>query len=153
MITGDSLGPLAVRETEADLRKRCPRVLHIWVLNGEGEPALALKLGDARIIARMTDTTASGTVRLIGISDPAPQTAEGFGVGTRVSDLLAVHRDMGMISGQSSCVLIFSRSLRGLTFVLRPEDCRTHAMPGKRPLDQLLRPQAKIAEIWIKGSH
>jgi len=152
VIAHDSLGPLAIGQTQAQLRERCQNFLHVWVLDQHGEPALALKLGDSRIIARMSDTMPSSTVRLIDVSDPAPRTAEGFGVGTRVLDILAAHRDPAMISGKESCVLFF-QSLRGLTFVLNPKDCKTHA-PGERVrIEQLFSADAKVTEIWIKGSH
>jgi len=152
LITNDSLGPLLIGETQADLRKRCPHLLHVWVLERDGEPAIALKVGDAHIVARLRDTMPNATVRLIAISDPTPRTAEGFGVGTRALDLVTKHRDETMISGGESCILFF-RSLPGLTFVLNPKDCKRLA-PGKQVhIEQLFSAEAKVTEIWIKGSH
>ena len=152
LITGDSLGPLSIGATPDKILTRCPRPLHVWVLERNGEPALALKVGDARIVARVTDTTSNGKVRLIDITDQVPRTADGFGVGTRVSDILAAHRDPAMIAGEGSCTLSF-HSLRGLTFILRPEDCRAHAPGEPFRLDQLVSPDARVTEIRIKGLH
>src|SRR5439155_21501371 len=44
VIANDSLGPIAIGETQAQLRERCPNLLHVWVLDHDGEPALALRL-------------------------------------------------------------------------------------------------------------
>ncbi len=154
VITGDSLGPLVIGETLDQLRQRCPRMLYVWILERKGEPVVALRVGESRIVARMYDTLPASKVRLIEISDSTPRTADGFGVGSKAADLLVAHRDFAMISGGKECVFFFQRSLRGLTFVVPPEACTQHREPGARvKAEDLFLPDTKITTIWIKGSH
>jgi len=152
VITGDSLGPVTIGQTLAELRARCSQVLHVWVLAGEGEPAIALRLGDAQILARMTDTLPGSRVRMIELRDSAARTLEGFGVGTRIADLLATHQDLAMISGET-CLLFFQRSLPGLTFPLPSEACPRRPKPRRRTRPQDFFPRdSRVTAIWIKGS-
>ena len=129
-------------------------MLYVWILERKGEPVVALRVGESRIVARMYDTLPASKVRLIEISDSTPRTADGFGVGSKAADLLVAHRDFAMISGGKECVFFFQRSLRGLTFVVPPEACTQHREPGARvKAEDLFLPDTKITTIWIKGSH
>jgi len=156
VITEDSIGPIAIGETLAELRRRCPRLLYVWELKRRGQPAILVRLGRAVVWAFLVDTMSASHVSLIQTADSAARTTEGIGVGVDVRELFGGHRDaaleFGPLSAPEFCLLSF-RSLRGLTFLLPIEACeRRTKREGRFPLSDLLPLGTRISTVVVRGS-
>lgn len=153
VITEDSIGPLAIGETLGRLRQRCPRLLYAWQLEPPpGRPAIVVRLGGAIVWAFVSDTMPASHVNFIQTTDSAARTTEGIGVGVEVTDLLAKHSDLVLISGGGYCLLSF-HSLRGLSFSLPVEACeRRTKRTGRISPSELLPPGTRISGVQVRGS-
>jgi len=157
VITEDSIGPIAIGETLAQLRHRCPRMLYVWELKGRGQPAVFVRLGGAIVWAFLVDTMPASHVHLIQTADSAARTTEGVGVGVEVTALFDKHHDAILMSGPEPalqyCLLSF-QSQPGLSYSLPVERCRRRTKrTGRSPLSEMLPPGTRISGVQVRGSH
>lgn len=104
-ITGDSIGPFRPGAPLESLRRRCPRLLYGWVLISDGYnvPTVAARLGGATITAFASDTAATATLGQVEVRSRGATTAEGFGVGSTLRQLVRVYG--AAQASESDCVL------------------------------------------------
>ncbi len=151
-ITPDSIGPAAIGKTIRTLARECTGMLHVWVLDRDGQPAAVIRVGEAHVVVRFSDTLATSVVTLVEPLDSIARTTEGFGIGSAVSALIAVHPDIGVIIGPDDCSL-WIRSVRGINFSLAKADCVDQAhLPKRITVRDLFTPGARITRVWLKGS-
>ncbi len=156
LLTPDSIGPVAIRETLSELRQRCPRMLYVWHLSHQGQPAVFVRLGEVVVWALLIDTMPASRVHLIATVDSAARTAEGIGVGLEVNELFARHKDLILMAGPEPaleyCDMSFD-SLRGLSFSIPIKDCeRRNKREGRYPLSELLPAGTHIDTVRVRGS-
>lgn len=113
-ITGDSVGPLQIGATVAQVRARCAVVRDTTVPGPEGQPS-------HRIAVVMGGETVDGEVRndrvwRVPVTSTRLRTADGLGVGTPLARLLEL-RDVRPAMGEGLYVL--SPAHCGLSFQLR----------------------------------
>lgn len=116
-LTGDSIGPLRLEESLADLRRECPSLWFAWDTDPDGfaVPAVVARLGPALVTALLTDTLPTATVRQVTVTDARPRTKEGFGVGSTLGELQHAYGTPG--ASEPGCVLsVWFPNRPGLAF-------------------------------------
>lgn len=90
VLTPDSIGPVSPGQSLADLEQTCPELYYAWDWGDEGipEPAVAVRLGDAVAVAVLKDTISTSLIYRVRVVSEAARTEEGFGPGTRVTEII-----------------------------------------------------------------
>lgn len=113
-VTGDSVGPLRIGGTVAQVRARCPMARDTTVPGPEGQPShrIAVVMGGERVEGEVRNDR----VWRVPVTSTRLRTADGLGVGTPLARLLEL-RDVRPAMGEGLYVL--SPAHCGLSFQLR----------------------------------
>ena len=112
-VTGASVGTVRLRESEADVRRRCTVAADTFLLlEGESQPALLLALGTDTILAEIV----SGRIWRLRVRSPGLRTSDSIGVGTPAYRLLSDTN--ATVSWGEGDHFVISPSYCGLSFQL-----------------------------------
>lgn len=146
-LTGDSIGPFRIDESLADVRRECPSLWFAWDMDPDGfaVPAVVARLGPSLVTALLTDTLPTATVRQVTVTDAAPKTREGLGVGSTLAELQKAYG--APAAAEPGCVLrIWFAKQPGLAFRMEfpPQAKRECGGLSEPPLPPALRVAAVV---------
>jgi hypothetical protein len=119
LLTPDSIGPLHLGISVADLAARCPGGLARWDWGDEGipEPAVFVRVGEGLVELVFSDTLQSSPAYRVQTDDAWFRTHQGVGVGSNLMSLREHYGEPKLAEGE--CVLYASfETLPGLSFRL-----------------------------------
>ncbi len=83
ILAPDSIGPIKAGQAVRDLLRQCPRLFFGWYWEeGIPNPAFAVWLGKALVIATITDSTTNARVFVAQTSSRTARTSNGIGPGS-----------------------------------------------------------------------
>ena len=141
-VTGEGLGDVTIGMTEAEVRARCTVTLDTMITGAEGMPQriLSVAMGGETMDLEMKE----GRVWRIPITDARFRTADGFGVGTPLAELLALP---GAKPAMGEGTFIMTTKHCGLSFRLRNprgtmpaarNDAEMRRLPGSAVVERML---------------
>jgi hypothetical protein len=149
VITPDSIGPIALGESLSELRRRCPETLHVWSLERSGGPAVLVRLGSALVSAVLSDTFPASFITRIQPLDSVARTPQGFGIGSKVTQVISAYSGFSMISGAGSCTISFE-SLPRTMFLVPSGACAAVSHSHSRATE-LFPPDVLISGVLVVG--
>ena len=137
----DSVGPLHVRQSVAEVQAACPASLRLWDWGDEGipEPVALVRLGDVTVRITFDSTAASSKSYRLYTTDTTARTKADVGPGSTLAELKAAYGAPTLAEAECVPYAWFDRE-RGISFRLKADEAFTcgdlEARPRKRTLTQ-----------------